>query len=135
MPSAGVRPAFSFRLHARDLALLSLILMGLSLPFFLVTSPDYFWHLRTGELIVRTGHPPFHDAFSFTAAGKNWLDHEWLSQVLMYGLQETLGYAGLVFTFAVVGLLSVGVIFYLLRKLQIPELLSITLCFVVMILS
>src|SRR5438874_5907379 len=120
MPSAGARPAFSFRIHARDLALLSLVLMGLSFPFFLDTSPDYFWHLKTGELVVQNGRPPFHDVFSFTAAGKGWLDHEWLSQVLIYGIQQTLGYAGLVLAFALVGLASVGVVFYLLRKLEIP---------------
>jgi hypothetical protein len=31
------------------------------------TDPDYWWHLRTGHLIVDTG-VPHTDPFSFTAA-------------------------------------------------------------------
>ena len=33
------------------------------------TDPDFWWHLRTGQLIVDTGAIPKVDPFSFTAAG------------------------------------------------------------------
>jgi len=36
------------------------------------------WHLRTGQLILEEGIPRA-DTFSFTAAGHQWITHEWLS--------------------------------------------------------
>jgi hypothetical protein len=47
--------------------------------------PDTFWHLRAGADIWRTGHVPRVDLYSHTAYGTPWPDHEWLSQLLMYG--------------------------------------------------
>ncbi len=40
--------------------------------------PDMRWHLRTGQLILEEGIPRA-DTFSFTAAGHQWITHEWLS--------------------------------------------------------
>ncbi|HEY4185711.1 MAG TPA: hypothetical protein VGP07_11620 [Polyangia bacterium] len=47
--------------------------------------PDTFWHLRAGADIWRTGNVPRVDLYSHTAYGQPWPDHEWLSQLLMYG--------------------------------------------------
>jgi hypothetical protein len=48
--------------------------------------PDLWWHLRTGQWIVETGHVPRSDPFSFTRAGQPWVSHEWLSEVVFYEL-------------------------------------------------
>ena len=48
--------------------------------------PDLWWHLRTGQWIVETGHVPHFDPFSFTRAGHPWVSHEWLSEVVFYEL-------------------------------------------------
>src|SRR6202171_1828715 len=48
------------------------------------TDPDLWWHLRTGQLIVVTGHVPHSDSFSFTRAGHAWVSHEWVSEVVFY---------------------------------------------------
>ena len=48
------------------------------------TDPDLWWHLRTGQWIVETGHVPHTDPFSFTRAGSRWVCHEWMSEVLFY---------------------------------------------------
>jgi hypothetical protein len=48
--------------------------------------PDLWWHLRTGQWIMETGHVPHSDPFSFTRAGHAWVSHEWLSEVLFYEL-------------------------------------------------
>jgi hypothetical protein len=50
------------------------------------TDPDLWWHLRTGQWIVETGHVPHSDPFSFTRGGSPWVSHEWLSEVLFYEL-------------------------------------------------
>lgn len=48
------------------------------------TDPDLWWHLRTGQWIVETGHVPHSDPFSFTRGGSPWVSHEWLSEVVLY---------------------------------------------------
>jgi len=48
--------------------------------------PDLWWHLRTGQWIVESGHVPHSDSFSFTRAGHAWVSHEWLSEVVFYEL-------------------------------------------------
>ena len=54
------------------------------------TDPDLWWHLRTGQWIVETGHVPHSDPFSFTRAGHAWVSHEWLSEVVFYELSSFL---------------------------------------------
>jgi hypothetical protein len=64
--------------------------------------PDLWWHLRTGQLIVETGHIPHSDPFSFTRAGSPWVSHEWLSEVVFYEIWKYAGAAGLIIFSAVV---------------------------------
>ncbi|MEP6960973.1 MAG: hypothetical protein ABI995_02785 [Acidobacteriota bacterium] len=63
--------------------------------------PDLWWHLKLGETIWTTHQIPAIDQFSFTAYGHPWIAHEWLSQVMMYGLYNTAGYSGLLFELCV----------------------------------
>jgi hypothetical protein len=72
-----------------------------ALPLATTVDPDFWWHLRTGRLIVESGIPR-HDPFSWTAAGKAWVTHEWLSEVVIYGVESTLGYVGNVLLFGAV---------------------------------
>jgi len=60
------------------------------------TDPDLWWHLRTGQWIVETGHVPHTDPFSFTRGGSPWISHEWLSEVLFYQLWKFGGPAALI---------------------------------------
>jgi len=67
-----------------------------------ITDPDLWWHLRTGQLIVQN-HQVFHtDPYSFTRSGQPWVDHEWLSQVLIFGLYRLAGWGGLIVGFGAV---------------------------------
>ena len=61
-----------------------------------VRDPDVFWHLATGRLIVRTHHIPRADPFSWTAPGRRWIAHEWLTEVLFHGAHTAFGWAGLI---------------------------------------
>ncbi len=47
-----------------------------------VVDPDAFWHLATGKLILKTGEIPKVDPFSWTAPGRSWIAHEWLTELL-----------------------------------------------------
>jgi hypothetical protein len=76
-----------------------------------VTDPDVWWHLRTGQLIIQN-HRLFHaDPYSFTRAGQPWVDHEWLSQILIFGLYSLAGWGGLIAGFAAVITLTFLLVF------------------------
>ena len=64
--------------------------------------PDLWWHLRTGQWIVETGHIPHTDPFSFTRAGHAWVSHEWLSEVVFYELWKHGGAAALIVFSAII---------------------------------
>jgi hypothetical protein len=66
------------------------------------TDPDLWWHLATGRFIVQHRTVPNSDPFSYTAAGKPWVAHEWLTDVLLYELHRITGWAGLITAFAAV---------------------------------
>jgi hypothetical protein len=66
------------------------------------TDPDLWWHLRTGQWIVETGHVAHFDPFSFTRAGHAWVSHEWLSEVVFYELWKHGGAAALIVFSAIV---------------------------------
>jgi hypothetical protein len=66
------------------------------------TDPDLWWHLRTGQWIVETGHIPHTDPFSFTRAGHAWVSHEWLSEVVFYELWKHAGAAALIVFSAII---------------------------------
>jgi hypothetical protein len=66
------------------------------------TDPDLGWHLRTGQLIIQNRAVFHSDPYSFTRFGQPWIDHEWLSQVLMFGLYRLAGWGGLIVGFGAV---------------------------------
>ena len=66
------------------------------------TDPDLWWHLRTGQWIVETGHIPHSDPFSFTRAGQPWVSHEWLSEAVFYEVRKHTGAGGLIVFSAII---------------------------------
>ena len=65
-----------------------------------IADPDFWWHLRTGQLIVQTHSIPHSDPFSFTNTGKPWIAHEWLTELFFYGLYQLGSYGLLIFVFS-----------------------------------
>ena len=47
---------------------------------------DTFWQLRAGQEMAASGSVMLHDAFTYSVRGGFWPNHEWLSEVLFYGL-------------------------------------------------
>lgn len=84
-----------------------------------VRDPDYFWHVVAGEFIVSTGGVPNVDPFSFTWRGLSWTPHEWLSEVVIYGLVAGLGEMGALAVFALVPGTTILVLALLLRRLGV----------------
>lgn len=74
-----------------------------------VTDPDFWWHLKAGQYIFETATIPHTDIFSFTFAGREWITHEWLSELLIYAIFKWLGWGGLVVTFALIVTAAFGI--------------------------
>ncbi len=84
---------------------------------------DFWWHLRTGQLILQN-HEVFHtDPFSFTRKGSPWINHEWLSEVLLYSLYRVAGFAGLMVTFAILSAATIYLAF--LRSVGKPYIAAV----------
>ena len=85
--------------------------LGIALAGFLSCSPvgegDVWWHLATGRMILDGGGIPRTDPFTYTAFGRPWVTHEWLSEVLFQALERLGGINLLVILMA--GLASLAV--------------------------
>src|SRR5581483_8169077 len=77
-----------------------------------ISDPDFWWHLRTGQYIVETGTIPHTDPFAFTAQGKEWVTHEWLSEVIIYALYRVGELALLTLVFAGIITLALGLVYW-----------------------
>ena len=82
-----------------------------------ITDPDFWWHLKTGQYIVETRAIPHTDIFSSLRFGSEWVTHEWLSEVFMYGVFRTLGYGGLIVVFSLVITAAFWIVYQRCRKL------------------
>lgn len=121
---------FSLSLPALDVASLGaalLYLLFFSFGLLQFTDPDYWWHLRTGRLIVDTGSVPHHDPFSFTAAGSRWIAHEWLSDVIIYRVESAVGYVGNSILFSCLALAALFVMHRLLLKMGLSPRLALAI--------
>ena len=78
---------------------------------------DMWWHLKTGQLIVSTHHLPSTDPYSFTVVGKHWVVSQWLSEVLVRGIQVLLGLRGVIVWRSVMLVATYSVIAWLFVKL------------------
>jgi hypothetical protein len=89
----------------------TLLLLFLALTFLLGIFPlkdaDIYWHLRTGDLIRKTGAIPRVDFYTFTRQGTPWIDLHWMFQVGVSWLREHGGAPSLTLAKAVITCLAV----------------------------
>ena len=60
-----------------------------------IASADTWWHLATGRWIVEHHAVPHTDPFSYATAGKPWVAHEYLTDILMFFLHRAGGFIAL----------------------------------------
>jgi len=65
-----------------------------------IGDPDFFWHLRTGQIVWERRGIPREDPFSYTARGQAWVAHEWLTETILFALYSLIGQRGLILAFA-----------------------------------
>jgi hypothetical protein len=85
------------------------------------TDPDYGWHVTTGRLIVENGAIPRLDPFTFTSADKHWVTHEWLAEVIMYGVQSLAGYGANVLLFTGMAVAALAIVHRTALSLGAPR--------------
>ncbi len=97
---------------------------------------DLWGHLYFGKEILQAGRLPHNNIYSFTVPDHPWINHEWLAEVLFYGIYSLLGSSGLIFLKVVVGGGIVWILNGILKK-RTPSLYLrvITLVWVMAILS
>jgi hypothetical protein len=101
----------------RPTALISLAVLVVLIVFAARTQvdPDLWGHVRFGGDIVSAGRVLKSDPYSFTS-DREWVNHEWLSEVIMFSAYAILGQAGLVLLKALMVLLTLALATGLLTR-------------------
>lgn len=82
-------------------ALLAIIIANLVLQP--LTEPDFGWHLRAGlDLIRDQGRLPAHDPYSHTMPDWAWVEHAWLTDLVMGALYSVGGALAVILLFGAV---------------------------------
>ncbi len=81
-----------------------------------VADPDLWGHVRFGQDMLRTRSIIQTDAYSYRTQGQRWINHEWLSEVIVAGIYDWSGAQGLIISKVVVSLLILGVCHAHLRR-------------------
>jgi hypothetical protein len=83
----------------------------------LLNDSDVGWHIRNGQLMLRTGSVTRVDPFSSSMAGKAWYAWEWLFDLAVGGIHELAGLNGVVFFAAFIIALTFALAFKLALRL------------------
>jgi hypothetical protein len=95
----------------------------------IVSDPDIWWHLRSGDWMLQHHAVPRVDSFSTFGAGKPWVDYSWLYELLVEKLYARLGLVGLVaYTSGMVLAITVA-LHHLIKRLQGDFNLAVVLTF------
>lgn len=87
-----------FGRHLMDMAVLLVIIVafsGLRAPEHLLNDPDIWWHMADARILTTTHHFIRVEPYSYTVAGKPWVDPEWLSEVPYWLGYRTFGPVGI----------------------------------------
>ncbi|HEX9154670.1 MAG TPA: hypothetical protein VF819_03840 [Nitrospira sp.] len=98
-PSPSPLPA-----EARFPALNALLfLIGLNFALQPLTEPDFGWHLRAGLDFFKQGWTlPAVDPYSHTMADWVWVEHAWLTDVIIGGIYSLFGGLGVILFFGAI---------------------------------
>ena len=72
--------------NKRDNTIFTILIISITfgLMVFLRSDPDALWHFSAGKYMVDHHQILTHDVFSWYLAGKYWMSHEWLFEVIIY---------------------------------------------------
>ena len=88
------------RLTLRQVFIILLFLGLFLMTLRPISDPDFWWHLRTGQMIAQDHRVPHEDPFSLSKIGEPWVAHEWLSELILYAIYQLGGFGLLIFIFS-----------------------------------
>lgn len=77
---------------------------------FITADPDLWGHILFGKEILSSRAIPPADIYSYTAYGAEWINHEWVSEALMFYIFNTFGSPGLLVGKTLIGLVIVTIL-------------------------
>ena len=78
---------------------------------FVTVDPDLWGHIKFGADLWQHGALPAVDPYSFTACGKRWINHEWLTELIFFFTYHHLGDMGLLLGKLALGIATVGLLY------------------------
>jgi hypothetical protein len=85
----------------------------------IIGDPDTYWHIAHGRWIIAHRAVPHEGIFSATMPHGPWVAHEWLGEVVLAGLFDSFGWAGLVAVTALCVAMALAMLLrVLLRSLE-----------------
>ncbi len=98
------------------LVVLAVMIGMLPLVVRRVGDADYWWHIVTARWILDHHALPAHDLYTYTVPDHRWTDHEYLSELLMYGLGKVGGQLAVSLGF---GAITWAGFWFLLRRINL----------------
>ena len=103
---------------------------------FVTADPDLWGHIQFGKDLWHADHFIREDTYSFTAHGNPWINHEWLSELIFYGIYRYFGDAGLLFGKLGIGICIVTLLTRLCRyRNQMPVVYAIVMILSISVIS
>lgn len=99
-------------LNIRRLATIILFVALFTMAVREAADPDMWWHLATGRYILEQRIIPRHDVFSYTVPHHRWFTHEWLTQIVMYGLYHLGGKTALILATAAMVTVAFALVYW-----------------------
>jgi hypothetical protein len=109
---------------------------GLRYCAYVTADPDLWGHIHFGEALWRSGTLEHVEIYSFTAPGHAWINHEWLAELVFFGLYRLFGNGGLLLAKLLTGLAIVLIVTAICRQrkchpvvyaaVMIPAIISIS---------
>lgn len=99
---------------------ISLIILTIAFSLRLINNADIGFHLKAGQWILENFKFPGNDVFTYTVNTHEYIDMQWLYQVLIFIVQSIFGYAGLTFLNVILILASFYLLYRVLQFRKVP---------------
>lgn len=110
-----------------DVLFISIAVKILGFGKALLFDADTAWHIRAGDVILEQWHVPRTDVFSYTARDQPWVNHEWLSQVILSIVHHLSGLTGVVVLTALLLCFTFFYFYRFLLEMEVSLLLAVML--------
>jgi hypothetical protein len=103
---------------------------------FLTADPDLWGHIQFGKDLFCSAHFIWEDPYSFTANGHQWINHEWLSELIFYVTYRYFGDAGMLLGKLGIGICIAAILTRLCRyRKQTPIIYTIIMILCISVIS